>query len=319
MKTLKELYRPFSPQNDEWNDKVILNRLRLNGKDELDVSGLFKQIPQKRIEHIISMYCMGRVLYDKSCAIKNAINKFIDTLDFCEANNYEAKFEFLWMLTALYHDVGYVYEEEHTFSLCQIQQKANYIYPFSENPCVPNCYTHDLLNAYLWFRFITSGKCDHGIAGAQKFYDDINAAAPGFRKRLPKVYDAVCLCIACHNVWFPNEHTICAYKVFCLSNLVKAYEKSENKKVREISLEEHPLLFLLSLADNLEPTKRSTTLDVLDNILFDITDNKITVGQRGMIDTKYMESVADLKEWLVLTKHSRIYNKVTVYLKSKEE
>lgn len=298
MEKLSDLYKSLAPDLDidKLGVSFIREKLFWHGKDVLDVTSLFEKIPENRIKHIISMYFMGLLLYKQSFVIKESMDKFMLKYRLFpnDDKSLDKKFEFLWMLTAFYHDVGYAYENEQVMCPSQVQQISNYIYPFRGNCShIPKCYDNDLLNAYSWYRYITSGKCDHGIAGAQKFYDDISKADSYGRLKVFGVYRAVCLCIACHNVWFPDKDTIGIYKAFGLGKLVQEFQKANEGKVRVIHIEEHPMLFLLSLADNLEPTKKGAALEVVN---MDITDESIKVKS----DNKsYMKALDQLDTWLI--------------------
>lgn len=319
MKLLSNLYKSLASDFNKETLGVdfIQDKLFLYGKGTLDVTKLFEKVPENRIKHIISMYFMGLLLYKESSKVKSSMDKFIQKYCFFPNDNktLEEKFEFLWMLTAFYHDVGYAYENEHVMCPSQVQQISNYIYPFrSDRSYIPECYDEALLNAYSWYRYVTSGKCDHGIAGAQKFYDEICKADSHGRLRLSRVYRAVCLCIACHNVWFPENDTVGIYKVFGLKKLVEEFQHAKDGKVRTIHIEEHPLLFLLSLADNLEPCKRTGSLDVLDSISMDIYEDSITVSTVNKNrNQSYLNSISQLNKWLTDVENKRT-NEIVIKL-----
>lgn len=319
MKLLSNLYKSIASDFDIETQEVnfIQDKLFLYGKGTLDVTKLFEKVPENRIKHIISMYYMGLLLYKNSSTVKASMDKFIlkRWLFPTDDKSIEEKFEFLWMLTAFYHDVGYAYENEQVTCSSMIKQMSNYAYPFRGNySYIPKCYDNELLNAYTWYRYITSGRCDHGIAGAQKFYDDICKADSYGRLKLPRVYRAVCLCIACHNVWFPDNDTVGIYKAFGLGKLVDEFQKAVEGKVRIICIEEHPLLFLLSLADNLEPCKRTGSLAVLNSIRMDISEDSITVSTINKnCNQSYMNSISQLDKWLTDVEYKRT-NEIVVKL-----
>lgn len=320
MKSLSNLYKSLIPdlEIETLGVGFIQDKLLTYGKGALDVTKLFEKVPENRIKHIISMYFMGQLLYKESSVVREAMDKFILGRYFfpIDNNSLEKKFEFLWMLTAFYHDVGYAYENEHMMCTSQIRQISNYTYPFRrDHSYIPECYDDALLNAYTWYRYVSSGKCDHGIAGAQKFYDDISKADSYGRLKLPRVYRAVCLCIACHNVWFPEKDTIGIYKAFGLGKLVDVFKNASEGKVRVIRIEEHPLLFLLSLADNLEPCKRTGSLAALDNIHFDFSDDSITISTvNNALNQSYMNSISQLDSWLTDVEDGRSVNEKVIKL-----
>lgn len=319
MKLLSNLYKSLALDLDIETLGVffIRDKLFLYGKGTLDVTKLFDKIPENRIKHIISMYFMGLLLYKESSVVKESMDKFMLNYRLFpnDDKTLEEKFEFLWMLTAFYHDVGYAYENEHVMCPSQIQQISSYTYPFrSDSSYIPECYDDALLNTYSWYRYITSGKCDHGIVGAQKFYDDICKAESYGRLKLHRVYRAVCLCIACHNVWFPDNDTVGIYKAFGLKKLVDEFQKTVEGKVRIIRIEEHPLLFLLSLADNLEPCKRVGSLAILDSISMDFSEDSITVRTvNNNCNQSYMNSICQLDAWLTDVEYKRI-NEIVIKL-----
>lgn len=311
MQTLDNLYKSVLTNEDYKKLEVnyIQRILSSYGKGILNITKMLDGLTKERVKHIISMFLMGKLLYESVGIIKEAMNKFINSYQLfpdTQIGNTQEKFDFIWMLTAFYHDVGYILENNEVVCMQKIKSLTSYNYPMEYGKqFIPECYDKDLLNSYAWYRFIVSKKCDHGVVGAQNFYNELISANYG--KRIPtyNVYEVVCLCIACHNVWFPNDDTISTYKVFGLKKLADAYENATDKKIRVINLQEHPLLFLLSLADNIEPSKKSCSLDWMNNVCFDFSEtNKNITIKNVSNDKKYLNSVLQLNSWLVDVKQN---------------
>lgn len=323
MRTLGDLYKKILGDNDFENIEYIKKILSCYGKEQLYITRCIDNLQNTRIKHIVSMFLMGRLLYDSSTAIKNAMDSFINSHSLfpdtsIDDNNTQCKFYFIWMLTAFYHDVGYFFENEEDVCMRKINDVLVFEYPLNfGDKFIPKCYDKNLLDSYAWYRFITSRKYDHGIIGAQDFYKNLMHSNPYNRIPTYNVYKIVCLCIACHNIWFPNDDTISIYKAFGLTNLTDIYEKSPDQKIRTIKLKNHSLLFLLSLADNLDPSKKYNNEDWMGKVSFDFseTNNEIRIISDN---ERYTESLQQLNSWLIDVNSGNEKNSVVLHLPAHE-
>lgn len=301
----------FSSKNEV--QKEIYNLINDYKKGSLKISSLFADNTDNRNKHILSTFLMGVVLYDNCDLIKKSINKLLGELrgEFDENEVYDF-FLFVWTLTSIYHDAGYPYEERKKQCWGEIQDYVNNSLP-EDYKNVPKLYTNELLSSYAWYRFIHSGTLDHGVYGGKKFYQDlIEGIVPDNRIFTLNVYKTVSWAIACHNIWFCyNKNEEDEYKRFGLSELIK------KAPVREIKLKDHPLLFLLSLVDNIEPIKRGLE-SYLEKIDIKFKENFMVIslqedGQCKENFTKYKQQIMDLNNWLLGVADVRDENGNTEY------
>lgn len=157
-------------------------------------------------------------------------------------------------------------------------------------------YKFGLKERYFKYRLFKWNVFDHGIVGGDKFYSSIienyrrkyleeksNACFMCFDdqkyKRFAcdqfKVFDYIADCIGCHNIFMAgnDEFSRTMYRNYQLEELLP-----ENYK--RISYETNPLLFILCLADTLEPCKRFPNMlpcKVLDAIELSFEEDRIIV------------------------------------------
>lgn len=183
-----------------------------------------------------------------------------------------------------------------------------------------NMYSRKLKDNYFRYRLLHWGKIDHGIIGADKFFSDMYYNYfDNYEKRIEGDLTSF---INIHNRYFSCEHfKIFAYVADCIAahNVFrgskdndKLYEEYELNKIsfdnfELISYEKNPLLFILCLADTLEPTKRFRNTNprkVLENI--DISYNKkekrisLKVSEtffEGEEVKEYIKNVKNLQDW----------------------
>lgn len=204
--------------------------------------------------------------------------------------------------------------------------------------CASNCYDKNIVysnytvisrrwysletqNKYFKMRFFEKGLIDHGITGADYLHEKLlnnykraaenrdNGTYENFEDENGKhfsieqwrIFQYICDCIAAHNMYSSGTEVDrkMQYKRYGLECLW-----SEN--FRKISYKEDPLLFILCIADTLEPTKRfgnnNRTLDKIiihyekeSNILIVHVDDDLgTEKQRA----DYIRGVQQLEEWV---------------------
>lgn len=139
----------------------------------------------------------------------------------------------------------------------------------------PRYYSSDIINRYFQYRLFRFKCLDHGIIGADKLMDGlIENYCSKFKQCIVqtdfnnfvyenkhycvdqfRIFAYICDCIASHNIWYAsNAKSKKEYKDFGLYALLA-------RKNRKIKYKENPLLFLLCLADSLEPVKRGNGSD----------------------------------------------------------
>ncbi len=194
-------------------------------------------------------------------------------------------------------------------------------------------YNYSVKENYFRYRLSNMGKVDHGIVGADKLFSGlienynnefmnnrrsgefkcfINNENRYFSCEHFKVFTYVANTIAAHNIFMADEETIEIYERYNLHCLLP-------KNYRKISYKEDPLLFILCVADTLEPTKRFRDMDaerVLENIGvdYDKENNIISVYISNKIlkeseAKKYIQDIISLENWCDIKTKVFINNK----------
>ena len=188
-------------------------------------------------------------------------------------------------------------------------------------------YSSKTKNNYFYYRLYEMGVLDHGIVGADEFFSRlvvnyvkeyrIMAAGNFFRENIYefhnerglhfcseqlKLFAYIADCIASHNMYMAddNEERIAKYMDYSLNCLLP-------DEFETISYKDNPLLFILCVADTIEPSKRFTNYhnkDVLNLISIDYNKNTnllyVEVDEELYncdVGHKYVSDIAGLKEW----------------------
>ncbi|MBH1941063.1 hypothetical protein I5677_09180 [Mobilitalea sibirica] len=320
--------------------------------------------------------------------IGTMLQRLIDPCLFIKSEvDGEYPFSYLWFLTCLAHDFGYIYENEMDqrkiaeikdkyLRLC-IRERENrkysrlFLYNNSNmqiNRLVPNIplrsdrcyfrnysivsrqqitefecnfscrkgleysngttikrswYNYSIKENYFRYRLIKMNTLDHGIVGADKLFSSLvdNYKKEYYKNRQNgrydnffnnqgrhfcceqfKVFAYITNCIAAHNVFMSGntereKQSYAEYSLQCLW--------PENYRI--IDYEEDPLLFILCIADTIEPTKRfrgmnsitvlreiSISYDTEDNIIHVGIGNKLAQTEEGK---KYISDITSLNQW----------------------
>lgn len=182
-------------------------------------------------------------------------------------------------------------------------------------------YSLETQDKYFEMRFFEDGLIDHGITGAdylhEKLLDNYKRAAENrvsgtyknfkdengkhFSIEQWRIFQYICDCIAAHNIHSSGAEIDrkMQYKKYGLR-----YLWAEN--FRKISYKEDPLLFILCIADTLEPTKRFENNDqALDKIIIDYKKecNTLYVHVDYDLGTKkqrehYIKGLQSLVDWV---------------------
>lgn len=132
------------------------------------------------------------------------------------------------------------------------------------------CYCEKLIGNYFKYKSIVYGNWDHGIVGGSLLFDRlIRNYDRKFKDRGDKAQkiSAFCVfnlcfmsqqlplfyyisqCIAAHNIWKASDEKEAAYRYFHLEDLI-------GNNFHRINYTENALLYILAIADTLEPIKR---------------------------------------------------------------
>lgn len=301
-------------KNEDESYEFIKEYFKCGGKEQVFCFEIIQEHEEKvkrRAPHIISTFLLGFIVAD-SFGI-NADSFGIN------ADEDERKFKYLWFLTCLYHDIGYVYEEESTYEhLCALQtggldaaKKICGIEYISNDEF--STYCKEYVNIYLSHRarctYGKKGKIDHGIVGGLMLYDRLRKNYESakqktglagtesgfyynglfFSKEHFKYYAEAADAIIAHNIW---KSTLDNYLE------IEQYMKLNATNIPNITIDKK-MAFVLAIADTLEPLKRTNNMDVLDEIEFEST--KIKNGFNIFIPQKYetiSEGVRGLSSWV---------------------
>lgn len=335
METLKKMYEDLLCCKNNWSYynnppcltyntllseaksfKFIKKYFSCGGKEELFSDSYIENnadILKHRAPHIISTYLLGIIIAE---SFRIDLNKRDD-------NN--VNFKYLWFLACLYHDIGYVYEENQcceylikiqTEGLTSLQEICNIKYLENEEF---KTYTKEEVNIYLSCRAKcineSTGVIDHGIAGGIMLYDRLIKnfeQAWGETKKAHRMNNQITRESFCHNgLHFSENHykyykkaadAIIAHNIWidtlnkALANEGKEHlQKPESNKPR--INKKNQIAFVLALSDTIEPIKKYG-IDALDMVCCEKRTNgfKISMPDNECSDTyKYIE---DLKTWV---------------------
>ncbi len=177
---------------------------------------------------------------------------------------------------------------------------------------------------YFNYRIASNNVIDHGIVGGCLFYDrmiknyihayisELQNAPPQdlgdfyhnnlhFSKEQLPFFSHIADCILSHNIWRKSDEKKIKYSDFLLDEIL-----GDGYKI--ISYNDNPLLFILSVADSIEPTKIYKNIDAQMvarsiDITFDSNRHTITFSSRNpRIDIQKMyERANDLEYWTSVT------------------
>lgn len=364
------------PKNINDSKEFIYNFFKYGGKSYL-IHDIIPKCSQLRISHTLSVFFIGLL-------IKN--NSFHDLKIIDDNQNEIFEFNYLWFLVSLFHDMGYVQEEDwkykfeyrkksndfkiimknHDFPINSFRIYHNYnayydlgiIYPapcyFRINPIMPtykvsfiknNTYytdkiifnngttiTRSMYPKSTIFNYLEYCKMnedinhyDHGIVGGLWLYDslvknyylsyislnDDNESIRNFCvnnlhfsiNQFP-VFAYLADCIISHNMWLATDYkTIELYKKCGLKQLIPPL-------AQPIQFDTNPLLFILALADTLEPIKTCCDpdsklniepIEILKNIecVFNYKNISLLFNNEGIFE-KMKEKLDGLENWLAI-------------------
>ena len=170
---------------------------------------------------------------------------------------------------------------------------------------IPEIYTKEIITNYQKYRLCRWNVKDHGIYGAKVFYDEMcklreenekKSSNHFWGKELEKIYHLAGWTILCHNIFFitENDPNLSCYKIFNLDDFIGEFK-------REILLKKHPLLFLFSLVDTIEPLKTLKHLPNLSKVNISFNTDSIEINCKDLcipFKTVYKDKIYSLDSWL---------------------
>ncbi len=306
--------------------KAFIKKYFKDGCKE-SVFNISKQFPKERISHTVSTFFLG-------IFIKSSFSSF-------DIKNFEPDFRYLWFLICLFHDVGYEYEsnkdkysiDKYTLTHFKRSKKIicdNWLINSWHPQAIPIEFDLNTIQQYYEFCRKEKNFVNHGFIGGLllfnkllKNFQDIKLKANKnerkiwFDKCLENSFEFGNLCwseadkefyqqasevILAHNIWFCAEkEDRKLYEDYKLDNLIIIGHPE-----KRISLEKSPLLFLLALADTIEPLKAFP--DIKSECLLEkIKIIKIEKGfQIEILDDcldndKWFKNICEMQEWLKIS------------------
>lgn len=322
MKTIREIYDEiFSDENNyyypkakifrmkEWTEQEALTFIKTYfeaGSKEI-FCGHNMLEKYNRAVHTVSLYALGIILYEKL-----GIN--------CKRNNIPGgkdSFLYIWYMTCLYHDMGYVYENGRGKNLEGYETLDLFIEEaLGKDPYLfykrkkKNAWLEDLCRNYYKYIYETRGHIDHGVVGGMilyhnlinnykekkqksgnnnetEFYDKTKNVL--FSKKLFPYYELAATLIARHNMWYASPEKFEAYKAAGLEALILENDQRINFD-KEKPVEQ--LLFMLCFADTIEPLKAYNQCNpqfVLDHLKLDIAKSSDGLNVDFYIDARALK------------------------------
>lgn len=237
-------------------------------------------------------------------------------------NEIDRDFTFVWFLISLFHDMGYLIEED------KIDQKPKYssFKDFLASECknkklrnfsgVPEFYS-GIYKPYFKYRIKEQQINDHGICGAFLLFKNlyeirkrkVEKPEPDDKlcwdKFLIEIYNFASWIILAHNIWYANcnhQDKVAEYNYYKLNKLIRANDEYK------IKFEEYPMLFLFCLIDSIEFLKKIKNIALLGKIELGIEngDNEkcrivVKPNLTCACNEKVLGSIKDLNTWLTTT------------------
>ena len=328
MDTLKNLYQELCQTEDEnktcfyyshisaQDAKSFIKYYFEAGHKKLD-EDILEKLSIMRFEHMRSAFLLGVYLYNELDSLRQKINNKIEEYKnklkeqdllakkLCEDNLFPEEkgfydrdtrktFLYLWFITCLYHDVGYIYEESKNKDTQEYDKKYKIIKEekyeeICNNPLI-------MINNNIPCLFIKSYKqyfhvklcsndlgnncIDHAIAGGLRLYEALRKKHYEYinpknehKKEMKSIFkNGICdllwgppifdnFIIPCveniiaHNIWFSlNNNDDEKYNQLGLEALIIPKDDNGERK-SPVTYKDYSLLFLLDLVDTIEPIK----------------------------------------------------------------
>lgn len=291
---------------------LFIQQYFIAGQKSILTESIYRLSPLRQV-HTVSTFFLGLYLY-----------KFLKV---SSHRKYKPNFKYLWFLTCLYHDFGYIIEDG--IDRNWVDGIKYDVYKYLEIPNeLTGYYNIKIIKKYSRHRH----NVDHGIEGGRKLYDLLkknyayyrekwaheNNVEPQddflyngriwFRKRHEKYYAEAALNIMLHNIWFANDPK--KEEEYIAANLGELI----NKRLKFTY--SAALLFVLAFADTIEPIKKAKEIVgndnvnqyknpykiLLESIYISTENNKLKLSfERKVSDYPYdnwMQSICDLDTWI---------------------
>lgn len=267
-----------------------------------------KKIPEERLSHTVSLYLLGIAVCEKIGYDVLNLPKY--------DKNPKKSFLHHWLGVCLFHDYGYYIENnKKDYPVSEFKTIDDVINKLKITYDLRDTLTESdkaLIEKYYSYRINERHKkIDHGIISALTMYDvlmlrnekmtKIAETAIMFYDNKPygKEFIENAIKYSCeivkHNMWFAYKDTVDKYKDYELYDLIPKSDGSHRYKISET-----PGLFLLSLLDTFEPTKRYG-IESLKKISINVLckNGKTIISISSKYNDLY-EKIKDCENWLEL-------------------
>lgn len=297
------------------NCKEFITNYFKNGDKEdafIDIEELFDDITDRMIHSTVFFFLC--VYFFKNSFYKNKVQDYINAF-FKENDLYPKDILRLLFLMCLYHDYGYVIENEKRniveidfYKESELEKITNINKKFFSKP-----YDFFTITKYYEYRKYR----EHGIYGGTLLFHRLiknfkdKAKLPGkncfvYDKRNDAIFYALIASIIIkHNIWYAtDDRTIEEYEKNKLNSLII---KDQSKR---LSFEKDPLLYIFCILDTIEPIKafydkeKENAVEILKNVEF-MTDKysiRIRINNVGKMGEgkvqKYICKITSLQDWL---------------------
>ena len=335
---VKNIYREISKNRNYWeyynsqqinapnigNKKECCNFIReyINLSEKVycnlykDINNLNRDKDQfPRSSHIVSTFFLGLYFFKRAkCKYirKNILEKIGKLSYFSnKREDTDKQFTYIWFMTCLFHDLGY---------------KKEY-----KGAKIPNHEINDKnISIPIFFRKVYKKyyeyrkQKEHGIYAGLTFDRDlceIRSWKKGntdselyWGEELEELYHYVAWVILAHNIWMIREGSEREdeYKMNELNCLILQNEKFNNVDVYKeynIKFEDYPLFVFFCIIDSIDPIKSPSCLL---NVDIKLEKDKTIIIKSD--DSKYIDKLMRLNEWLAPTTKNEEGDTVTIYL-----
>lgn len=270
-------------KSKKWVNAVLVCRGNFQTYSKKDIDGL----NNNRIKHIMITFGMGCV-FSKFCNLEKII---ADT--YCVSkDSVEERFLFAWLFVCLYHDYGYFVDREKFEGLSSIKKLSIEKSIFDSE--AKSRYSQKLYNTYYAVKYKRNKEQykkdeyneigDHGILGGIVLYDAMKKDDADFCGDANGFLGDFCYRIMEHNIWKKDRSYSQRYPFYEIGN----------DRFKKIDVDEG-LLFLLSLVDTIELTKRYfqyhghlksklSSKQIVENINCSVSSDKIEIDIKPLVE-----------------------------------
>ena len=278
-------------------------------------------------EHVVSVFFMGLLLYYKCKKIRDTIDR---KLNYYKKQNpgIDLSFEFYWFLISLFHDSGYIFEEDNKYdSVIDFKNEFDIKYNLKKYCGVPVNIAKTWQFYYNYKkRYCLDPNCrkpDHGILAGLMLYDYLNKTFEYIKTigadngQGVYIYNRLNWSKKLLNIYNLCSWTILAHNIFYCHSIKDSPVKNalyKDKKISELIISEpiiilgkHPLLFLLCLVDTIDPSKKSVNFNAYK---MDLLEKQFVISFDGLHRDN---AIKELSNWLKIDHaYNPLKNEVTL-------